>query len=105
MDNILKITSGRYSLDWFDTTIHELDLNRIHSLKIDYRGKDSWHVVVNEIIERDNCNEIFSYDLGHWVNVSEVKKLINDPRVKIQGFNNYHNSSDFMHYITKLFLQ
>lgn len=99
-NNTLEITSSRYSLDWFDHTKHNIDLNKVHSFEIHHRG--DWHVVVVYKPTQNN-NDFYRDELGHWVSKVEVVKLIKDQRTTISKIVNYHNSTDFIQKIQSLF--
>lgn len=99
-DNVIEITAMRFSIDWTYDTKHKIDLREIWGIELDWRG-DDWHVIV-VTKEKDLNLKYVRYELDHWVPISEVRKLLNNPRVIIKGIGNMHSSKNFVKELQKV---
>lgn len=101
-ENIIEITSCRFSLDWVMDEKHKINLDEIWGVELHWRG-DDWHVVVvtRETTGKEDYPYI-TYELSHWVPLIEVRKLTNNPKVIIKKIINYHHSKNFIQEVQKL---
>lgn len=101
-ENIIEITSCRFSLDWVMNENHTINLNEICGVELHWRG-DDWHVVV--VTKEKTGSEDYpyrTYELSHWVPIPEVRKLINHPGVMVKKIINYHSSKNFIQEVQRL---
>lgn len=100
-EDIIEIVSQEYIADWVQPKTHRVNLNDIRGFDLHWR-LDDWHVVViTKEVERDGKHHV-SYELSNWVGLSEVIKLIQDPRVTIREIVNFHRSKNFISEVAKL---
>ena len=78
----IKIKGNRYSIDWVYDEIKEINTDKIWGIKLHWRG-DSWHI---EVITKEECLDgYYHYEVGHWVNKAEVKRLLNIKELTLLG--------------------
>ena len=100
VEEIIEITAMRFSIDWTYDTKHKVDLNKIVGIELDWR-MDDWHVVI--VTREKTSDEKFRiYELDHWVPIAEIRKLINNPKVKIRKIGNMHSSKNFIEELHKV---
>lgn len=92
-EEIIEVTAMRFSIDWTYDTKHKIDLNKIWGIELDWR-LDDWHVIV---VTKEKHNEkYYTYELDHWVPITEIKKLLANPKVMIKKIGNMHSSKNFI---------
>lgn len=99
-ENIIEVISCRFSIDWTYDERHKINLKDIWGFELHWRG-DNWHVVVITKDKDLNLKPV-TYELSHWVGISEVRKLTSNPKVKIKKIVNYHSSDNFIDEVRKI---
>jgi len=99
-EDIIEITAMRFSIDWTYDTKHKIDLRNILGIELDWRC-DDWHVIV-VTKEKINNDRYYTYELDHWVPISEIKKILANPRVVIKKISNMHTSKNFIQELHKV---
>ena len=103
-EDIIEITSHRFSIDWTYDEKHKINLKDIWGVELHWRG-DSWHVVVVTRERLRDDSGYSTYELSHWVNNLEIKKILNNPLIMVKKIVNYHSSKNFIQEIQKVLPQ
>lgn len=101
-NEIIEIISRRFSLDWVMDDKHKINLNDIWGVELHWRC-DDWHVVV--VTKEKTGKEDYpyrTYELSHWVPLTEVRKLTTHPKITIKKIVNYHSSTNFIQELQKI---
>jgi len=96
----IKIKGNKYSIDWTYDVFEEIDTDEIFGLEFARRCA-SWHIVIHT---KEKCVDgYFSYDVGHWVDKSEIVRLLQIPEINVLSFttNNTDGLKEEVHNIYK----
>ena len=97
--SLIKLTGNRYSIDWVYDENKEIETNDIFGFELHWRG-DSWHIVVRT---KEKCSDgYYYYEIGHWVDKREAKRLLSIKEAKILKIINYHSSNNFTEALLEL---
>lgn len=99
-EDTIVVMACRFSIDWTYDNKHEIELSKICGIELDWRG-DDWHVIV-VTREKTSDDKNRTYELDHWVPIAEIRKLINNPKVKIRKIGNMHSSKNFIEELKKI---
>lgn len=100
MENTIKVTAWHFYSDWTETRDYSINLDEIIGFAFHWRLQD-WHV---EVVTKQKLGEytFYTYELSHWVSISECQKLLQNPKVKVLRFMNTHNHDSFTEALNKL---
>lgn len=113
MNNIVKLKTHRYSIDWTYDEEVEINLDDYAFFECDFRG-DSWHLIGHKY---DKKTEKWSTEelSIHWCWEREIAEFIYEANkyaseksvfhkvCKVSRFNNLHYSSGFYESLQKIF--
>jgi len=105
MNNIVKVNCMHFWSDWTDMRDVEIDLDKYAFFSIEWRGKDSWHIVGHMVddnhkwsTEEVSDHQVSSIrDLANFIAYANAypKSVGKMQGCKVSRFNNLHYYSDF----------
>lgn len=105
MNNIVKVQCMHFYSDWTDLKDVEIDLDKYVFFGIEYRGKDSWHIVGYKCDDKYNwtTEELSEHQvtsIGHLADFIAYANAYPKSKGRLQGckvsrFNNLHYDNSF----------
>ena len=109
--NLIKVSCMHFYSDWTDTKEIEINLDEWVFFEVDYRGKDSWHIIGHKCDENHKwyTEELSDHqvtsacDLARFIMHANAYDNGKFQPCKVSRFNNLHYLDGFYSELSRLF--